>query len=430
MEDLKIHEDCIDKIASVFEECDGFIEARFAEAAKEISAIEAEMLERVSNMRLTANKGLAASENEVLAFSRMCQTLPHLIPTHPSQPRSLLTVHHPNQSLSVYKKLYPLFTIKHSRKDTKNLPIYFIPGNSIHPFRSRPQQTDGPWLRCAFPITRDISNFENPIKEFSGTHPFSSEHTLSEPTSIAVHPVTSNIYITCKKSGQILCLSPDYQVLFAFGKIGQGLGEFGSATGIAISADGMIAVVDYTNDRVQIFETNGTFIRAFGTRGDGDGKFRCPYFVAFDSSGDLYVTDSNNDRVCKYNIEGKQLCSFGGRKQPGAVGSACGIYVDPHDFVYVMGVYESKIQVFDVNGTFVRTIDVPQSGGGSLANQIARGPNGSFVVSSYFVNKVWFIDEKGSVLKTLELTYPTGIAFTNRGDFICLSGSNGSMRIY
>ena len=44
--------------------------------------------------------------------------------------------------------------------------------------------------------------------------------------------------------------------------------------GVAVDAQGFIFVVDSGNNRIQIFNPDGTFLRAFGRWGQNDGEFK------------------------------------------------------------------------------------------------------------------------------------------------------------
>jgi len=45
-----------------------------------------------------------------------------------------------------------------------------------------------------------------------------------------------------------------------FGTSGQGDGEFNRPTGVAVDKDGTIYVTDFKNDRLQVFDADGSFI--------------------------------------------------------------------------------------------------------------------------------------------------------------------------
>jgi len=58
-----------------------------------------------------------------------------------------------------------------------------------------------------------------------------------------------------------------------------------------------IIISDQGNFRIQIFDTEGNFLKAFGKKGTGDGEFLEPMGLALDSRGNLYVGDGTRDDV-------------------------------------------------------------------------------------------------------------------------------------
>ena len=54
---------------------------------------------------------------------------------------------------------------------------------------------------------------------------------------------------------------------------------------------------DRGNDRIQVFDPQGRFLRKWGIRGSGDGEFIQPQGLAIDSYGDVYVSDQGNHRI-------------------------------------------------------------------------------------------------------------------------------------
>ena len=59
-------------------------------------------------------------------------------------------------------------------------------------------------------------------------------------------------------------------------------------------------MADTSNDRIQKFDSSGTFIEKWGSGGSAEGEFAAPSAVAVDYSGNVYVTDSYNNRVQKF----------------------------------------------------------------------------------------------------------------------------------
>ncbi len=51
----------------------------------------------------------------------------------------------------------------------------------------------------------------------------------------------------------------------------------------------------------------------FGSSGKLDGQFRRPTGVAVDKDGDIYVVDWGNDRLQMFNSSGNHLCTFLGQ---------------------------------------------------------------------------------------------------------------------
>ena len=60
---------------------------------------------------------------------------------------------------------------------------------------------------------------------------------------------------------------------------------------------GYIIVADCGNNRIQMFQEDGTFLRAFGCWGSQDGEFKGLEGVAVMPNGNILVCDRENHRV-------------------------------------------------------------------------------------------------------------------------------------
>ncbi len=95
-------------------------------------------------------------------------------------------------------------------------------------------------------------------------------------------------------------------------------GYLGTPTNLAINPDGLVYVVDTILNQVEVFDTDGNFVRSFGEQGNTLGKFARPKGIAIDSDGHIYVADDEFNNFQVFTPEGQPLMvvgSFGG--QPG-----------------------------------------------------------------------------------------------------------------
>lgn len=82
-----------------------------------------------------------------------------------------------------------------------------------------------------------------------------------------------------------------------FGQYGNGEGEFDCLAGVAVNRIGQYIIADRYNHRIQVLDPQGRFLRSFGTQGISDGRFSYPWGVTTDALGFIYVCDKENHRV-------------------------------------------------------------------------------------------------------------------------------------
>ena len=128
---------------------------------------------------------------------------------------------------------------------------------------------------------------------------------------------------------------------------GSGEKEFKSPCGIACDSTGKVYVADTGNNRIQVFTTEGTFLRMFGKHGCGSGELDGPYGIAIDSNGMVYVSEDGNHRVSVFTLEGQFVTSFGRKGVgPGEFDGPRGLAVDENEVLYVCDYYNCRVQVF------------------------------------------------------------------------------------
>jgi len=129
-------------------------------------------------------------------------------------------------------------------------------------------------------------------------------------------------------------------------------------TGIALDRErGKIYLADtgHTKSKehtIKILNLAGELVGKIGKeKGDGPGQFLFPTYLALDPKGNLYVTDTLNSRVQMFDPDGKYVKSFGQRGNAwGMFDKPKGVAVDSFGNVYVADSGWSNVQIFNQKG--------------------------------------------------------------------------------
>lgn len=149
-----------------------------------------------------------------------------------------------------------------------------------------------------------------------------------------------------------------------WGDRGSDPGQFRDPGGIAVDADENVYVADLSNNRVQVLDSDGTFLRAWGSQGSGEGEFNRPIDIAVGPDGGVYVVEEGNDRVQKFSPEGEPLAAWGSSgADDGQFNAPCALTVDAQGLVHVVDRQNRRIQVFGPDGGFVRKWSPSTEGG-------------------------------------------------------------------
>ena len=88
-------------------------------------------------------------------------------------------------------------------------------------------------------------------------------------------------------------------------------GLFRQPTDVAWDSKGNIYITDgYINSRVAKFDRNGDWVKSWGTKGNEPGQFNLPHAIAIDRNDNIYVGDRSNRRIQVFDTEGKFLRTF------------------------------------------------------------------------------------------------------------------------
>ena len=167
--------------------------------------------------------------------------------------------------------------------------------------------------------------------------------------------------------------------VLCIGKGGSGEGMFKRPYGVAVNDRDEVVVADCHNHRVQVFDSNGTFLRSFGHKGENAGELIYPVGIAIDKDRNIFVAENENNRIQIFSWEGRHLRSFGGQ---GSLDSQLlhprGLSLDSTGNVIVADAGNKLIKIFTPDGRFVMKI----GGQGSLSNPVHCVQCGEYFIVS------------------------------------------------
>ena len=185
-----------------------------------------------------------------------------------------------------------------------------------------------------------------PVLSFEGKG--SSAGMFRRPWGVGVNE-RNEIAVTEKLNDRVQIFSSDGTYLRSFGRKGHQEGEFIEPSGIAYLDNGNIVVADSGNDRLQIFTEQGEYLTQIGSEENLDHQFNYPWGLSVDSDGNIIVADSNNKLIKIFTASGQFLRKFGGEQ----------LLIDPihciqKDQYFVVSDYgDHSIKVFNTDGDFL-----------------------------------------------------------------------------
>lgn len=135
-----------------------------------------------------------------------------------------------------------------------------------------------------------------------------------------------NIWAMDKGSDMVIKFNPAGQVTMVFGRKQEASdegteplkhpnpplpavnGQFRQVTDIAFDKQDNGFISDgYINSRVAKVDKDGNWLMSWGTKGSGPGQFNTPHSIATDNDGNVYVADRGNSRIQVFDGEGDFL---------------------------------------------------------------------------------------------------------------------------
>jgi len=176
---------------------------------------------------------------------------------------------------------------------------------------------------------------------------------LVDPGGMAIDNENRFLYVADPALDQVLVYDADkLNLIRKIGTAGKKHtltepGQFSVPANVAVDTDGNLYVTDMYNNRVEVFDADGNFMRQWGKAGDRPGTFSRPKGIAIDVDGHVWVADAVQDILQCYTAEGRFLMWMGGHGLfPGQFRALAGLYIDKNNRIFTSEQYPGRVQMF------------------------------------------------------------------------------------
>jgi len=143
-----------------------------------------------------------------------------------------------------------------------------------------------------------------------------------------------NIWVTDNGDHQVFKFDRKGELLLTLGVKGEAGNDekhFDRPTDLAFAPNGDIYIADgYGNARVVKISKAGKYISTWGTHGTGPGEFNTVHSVGVDSKGTVYVADRENNRIQLFDPNGKYL------REWNHLGATQNLFITPEDEMWII----------------------------------------------------------------------------------------------
>jgi DNA-binding beta-propeller fold protein YncE len=199
-----------------------------------------------------------------------------------------------------------------------------------------------------------------------------------------------NLWATDVGAHTVMKVSPQGQVLMTLGTKGQagmwdeaaGTRLFNQPNDIAIAPNGDVFVIQgHTpgpggDARVIKFDRTGKYLTQWGGKGNGPGQFQVAHGAAIDAKGLLWVVDRENQRIQVFDQNGKYV------REMKYAGLPCAVDIGKQ-YVYMVNGFAGQLLRLDLNGKVLAALGKPGKGPGEFgeAHFMAVSPKDDIYVA-------------------------------------------------
>lgn len=193
--------------------------------------------------------------------------------------------------------------------------------------------------------------------------------------------------------------------------------------GVTVDARDQVYIFTRSRPAVQIYRTNGTFVRSW----DMD-DFTGSHFIRIDRAGNIWTSNISSHTIRKYNPEGKLLLTLG---EPGHAGADHGHFDKPTDMVVMPGgdifvtdgYGNRRVVHFDANGKYLNEWGKAgaEPGQFALPHSIVADSHERLYVADRENARIQVFDTKGKLLAVWENRItPWGLWMTKKDElWVC-----------
>ena len=174
--------------------------------------------------------------------------------------------------------------------------------------------------------------------------------------------------------------------------------------GITYTNKEHIIITEWGGHRVSIFDIRGEMIRTFGSHGESPDQMIYPTGIATDNADSIYV--SSQHKLQKFTSTGELIKCIGQKgKNEGEFDNPRGVTLHDNQ-VYVCDYGNNRIQVFDTNLNFVRTISSHGKDRGDIntPHDVQFDTAGNMYVAEWSNGRVQVMDTCGQFIQTFGQT--------------------------
>ena len=166
--------------------------------------------------------------------------------------------------------------------------------------------------------------------------------------------------------------------------------------GIAFNSRGEMIIAEHLGHQIAVFDNRGQRIQTFSSRGNTPEQMEYPEGVAIDDTDNIYV--SSGHKLQKFTGSGELIKCVGQRGSK--EGGPCGVTLYDNE-VYVCDRNNHRIQVFDLDLNFIRSIGSHGKGRGELDSpfDVKFDTAGNMYIVDYENKRVQVIDSSGHFIR-------------------------------